>query len=306
MVQKTPEKQNNEEVVIKGKQVCATSPEGQRACIDLERFIQVVVRLLGQAPQGDCILPDGVKLEKTRGPITVWVYERPPQVYSLKWIAGDSPAPFGKETKYRTVRIALPYLLVLAVFERGAGDHLMLSHRNECFFLNAPLKSPQDKLFYPALLNCSKFEPQEGHPLSWICTAKLDVRSLALEKDHNRRMRESLRALLHCLLETGYNQSSEHNEESSWFTESTGVDPRVSTVEKWERATAKDPLFVLDVPWLETGFSLDGVIERIFQNVGLTSGKVCTAEDVKRIVFNNHSRRRMRKGPHMPLFDFEE
>ena len=286
MIPGTDQEEAGGEVIVKGKEVCAVSPEGQQACMDLEKFLEVLPRFNGQPEDQDWILPDGIKLVKTRGSVTVLVYERPPQVYNLKWIADDSPAPFGRGTKYRTVRIALPYLIVLAVFERARGTRIQLSQTNECFFRNTPLKSIQDELLYPALLNCSKIATEAGQPLSWICTAKMDLRAVARERDENKRMREGLRTLLHCLLETGYNHSSEHHEKSSWFTESTTVDPRVSTIENWEKATKEDQLFVLDVPWLRTGLTLGLTIDRIFQNLGAFHPKVTCADDIKRILFN--------------------
>ena len=291
MIPETGQEKAGGEVIVKGKEVCAVSPEGQQACMDLEKFLEVLPRFNGQPVDQDWILPDGIKLVKTRGPVTVLVYERPPQVYNLKWIADDSPAPFGRGTKYRTVRIALPYLIVLAVFERGRGTRIQLSQTNECFFRTAPLKSIQDELLYPALLNCSKIATEAGRPLSWICTAKMDLRAVARERDQNKRMREGLRALLHCLLETGYNLSSEHHEGSSWFTESTGVDPRIATIEEWEKTTAREPLFVLDVPWLQAGMTLGEAMERHFRMGGAHHGRVSTAMDLMRILFNHANRR---------------
>ena len=74
--------------------------------------------------------------------MTIWVYERPPQIYSLQWIASNSPAPYGRKASYRTVRIALPYLVILAVFVPGRGNRIQLNGFNECFFRQAPLKNP--------------------------------------------------------------------------------------------------------------------------------------------------------------------
>jgi hypothetical protein len=276
----------DENVVIRGREVLAISPEGQAASMSLEKLIKILTGFNTRV-NTDCILPDGIKLIASRGPVTIWVYERAAQVYSLKWITEDSPKPYGRGTTYRTVRISLPYLVVLAVFIPGRANRTQLSGYNECFFRQAPLRSPDDELFYPALLNCSKFDPQKGRPLSWICTAKLDYRSLSKEPDDNRRMRISLRALLHTLLEAGYNRSSEHHEESSWFTESAAADPRISTIENWEKATAEDPLFVLDVPWLKTGRTLEQIIERIFSNLGAMRPQFSSATDIKRLLFNH-------------------
>ena len=286
MVATVKDKPADENVVIRGREVLAISPEGQSARMRLEQFIHILSGFNGRMNSGG-VLPDGIKLTVSRGSLTIWVYERSPQVYSFKWIARDSPAPFGRGTKYRTVRIALPYLIVLAVFEPGRRNGMELSGLNECFFRRHPLKSTRDELFYPALLNCSKFDPPDGHPLSWICTAKLDYGRLSKEPDNNQRMQTCLRALLHTLLETGYNRSSDYHEDSSWFTESAGVDPRISTIENWEKATAKDPLFVLDVPWLSTGLTLEQVIERIFNNLGARRPKISSAADIRRILFNH-------------------
>ena len=275
-----------QDVIIRGQNVFAQSPEGQTAGMKLDTLIEILTNISGSVST-DCVLPDGIKLTASRGPLTIWVYERAPQVYSLKWIAAQSPKPFGRGTTYRTVRIALPYLIVLAVFESGRRNRLELSGYNECFFRSHPLKSTEDELFYPALLNCSKFSPPEGNPLSWICTAKLNYKHIAKAADDNKHMQESLRALLHTLLETGYNRSSDHHEESSWFTESNGIDPRIATIENWEKATAEDPLFVLDVPWLSTGQTLGQITERIFSNFGAVRPKLSSANDIKRILSNH-------------------
>ena len=106
------------------------------------------------------------------------------------------------------------------------------------------------------------------------------------ERDPKKRMRLGFQALLHCLIETGYNQSSDVHEHSSWYTESTRVDKRISTVEKWQEATEHDWSFVLDVPWLKTGKSVKAVVDRIFRN---HSGdqRVRSATDLARVILNH-------------------
>jgi len=281
-----------ETIKINEKTIQAVSPEGQTASISLEQLFEAA------APSGmntrGIVLPDGVKLIDSRGPITLWVHETPPRVYGFKWIAKDSPSRFGRGTKYETVRIALPYLVVIASFEGS-----MLGGSNECFFRTRPLENEDDDLCYPALLNCSKFTPQEGRPLSWICTANLGPGSRLPCRQPKQRMRTGFRALLHCLLETGFNYSSEDHEGSSWFTETVGakVDPRIAGVEAWAKASQEDPLFVLDVPWLKTGLSVRGVVDRMFQLRKVQQRRVLSAADVARIVFNHRLPRTRRKIP---------
>ena len=278
------------EVIIRDNEVFSVSPEGQPASMSLTKLVQTILRVNGRY-MDTCgvVLPDGVKLLASKGSVTIWVYERPPQIYSLQWIANNSPAPYGLKASYRTVKIALPYLIILAVFLPGRGNKIQLNGFNECFFRHAPLKKPgTDRLFYPALLNCSKFDPPDGRPLSWICTQKLNFKSISSEPDDNTRMRTALRALLHALLETGYNLSSEHHEASSWFTESVSVDPRIATIERWVEETEKDPLFVLDVPWLKTGMTLERVIDRVFDILLASQPQFKSAGDIQRILFNNN------------------
>lgn len=272
-------------VTIEGTEATALSPEGNSATMPLEKLLaQLTPQGTGT---GEIILPDGVKGISGNGRVTVWIHETPPSVHLLRWIAADSPAPYGSDADYRTVRLSLPYLIIFCVFEPGPGGVPVLGDTNECFFRNAPLKSFKDELHYPALLNCSRFDPPNGRPLSWICTQYLKRdRELMTAKDPSERFRRSFTALKHCLLETGFNYSSEHHEISSWFSESRGVDPRISTVEAWEQASAKDPLFALDVPWLPTNHSVKQAVERIFENNPRNGRRPFTAGTIARLIFN--------------------
>ena len=267
----------NPTISFDGDAVNVMSPEGKSASMKLEDLFEAPARRMNTC---GVVLPTGVKLIYSDGPHTVWVHEAPPRVVQFKWLSADSPVPFGEGAKYRMVRIALPYLVVLAVFEKGR-----LTDANECFFRVAPIESEDDPLLYPALLNCSRFQPPDGRPLSWICTQHLD-RQFMRERDPSKRMRLGFKSLLFCLLETGYNRSSEHHEFSSWHTESTRVDPRISTIEKWQEASDADPMFVLDVPWIPTGMSVKAVVERIFKNHRGGNHRIRSTLDLARLIFN--------------------
>lgn len=273
-------------VTIKDNMVKAVSPEGQTASMRVADLVEKLAP--ARMDTGGIVLPDGVKSVLSHGPFTIWVHQTPPCVFQFKWIASDSPARFGKGTRYRTVKLALPYLVTLAVFGPGEDNQAQLTAANECFFRNDPLNSLDDELHYPALLNCSRFTPPDGRPLAWICTQYLDRNLFIHEANVNKRLRVAFRALMHCLLETGFNYSSEHHEGSSWYNESTGVDPRIATVEKWQAATEKDALFVLEVPWLKTGLSVRQVAERIFKNLKAHQAAYKSADDLARLVFNHN------------------
>jgi hypothetical protein len=272
-------------VAIEGAEAVATSPEGESARLSLDQLLSKI------GPQshgtGDVILPDGVKAVIGNGATTLWVHETPPGLHRLVWIAADSPVPFGKGAIYRNVTLSLPYLIIFCIFEPGPGGMPVLSHANECFFRNAPLKSFDDELHYPALLNCSKFARQANRPLSWICTQYLTPDAFRPIANPAERFQKGFNALKHCLLETGFNYSSEEHEASSWFTESRTIDPRVNTVEAWEEASAKDPLFALEVPWLPTQHTVRQAAQRVLQRGGRGARPPLTSATLARIIFNS-------------------
>ena len=47
------------------------------------------------------------------------------------------------------------------------------------------------------------------------------------------------------------------------FTRSRSLDTRIASVEAWEAATAADPLFVLQVPWIPAGLTLGEAVDRL-------------------------------------------
>jgi hypothetical protein len=278
-------------VTIEGDEARAELPEGARASLPVR---DLVGHLRGGLPDsGGVVLPDGVKLLHATRRGCIVVHQTPPRVYQLRWIAQESDSDYGPGTSYRSVRVALPYLVVFAVFERTRAGVPRLTQRNECFFSNRPLdpQGLETPLCYPALLNCSRFPEAPEHPLSWICTQHLSRGEHARKRTLDASLRSGLAALLRHLLESGFNRSSEHHELSSWFTETVkaGVDARIASVEAWEEATRADPLFVLEVPWLPTGHTLGSLTERIAAMAGGAPG-AGTAEDLTRIIFNHQTR----------------
>jgi hypothetical protein len=185
------------------------------------------------------------------------------------------------------VRIALPYLVIFAVFDRGADGLPNIVRTDECFFRDKPLKSLSDELAYPALLNCSKWnDPHPMRPLSWICTQHLRPTKLMSSANPGDRFAAGMEAVRYCLLETSFNLSSEHHEGNSWYGASKKIDNRIVTIESWEKATRKDPLFVLDVPWIKTGHSVSGIAERIFARTNAVNTKIKSSADLARVIFN--------------------
>ena len=275
-------------VTLEGEVASATLPAGATA------HMPVSVLFERLHPSGfdsaGTVLPDGVKALVPARDGAILVHQTPPRVYDFRWIAPDSETPYGPEAKYRQVRIALPYLIVLASFQNGRGDLMQLGNRNECFFSNQPLDRQgfETPLCYPALLNCSKFPESDENPLAWICTQHLRPRDFVSAKSLQSRLHTGLSALLRHLLESAFNLSSDENEIASWFSETVKahVDPRIASVESWEEATRDDPLFVLDVPWLPTGRTLGSIAERMAGGASTGNSTTNSSHDIARVIFN--------------------
>jgi hypothetical protein len=274
-------------VTLEGEKARAVLPEGSSASMPL---VDLVSRLQPSAPDTrGIVLPDGTKALLPTQTGLILVHQTPPSVFSFRWIANDSKARHGPKTTYRTVRIGLPYVIVLAVYQGARGGVPQLTSLNECFFSNEPLERNglDSKLCFPALLNCSKFRPATGRPLSWICTQHLPEDEFAGRSDLESSVRDGLRALLRHLFESGFNLSSEDHELCSWFSASVKarIDPRIMTIEKWVEATEKEPLFALDVPWLPTGRTLREITERVHYG-SPRRAPFSTSDDFARVILN--------------------
>lgn len=260
-----------ETLTVRGSTVQATSPEGVTATMSVGDFMGAVA----PPSMSSCgiLIPHGVRLIHSTRRITIMVWEIEPRVHRLKWISKSSKAPHGgtgRPVLYEFRRLALPYLILVAVFIRGRAGRLVLSGRNEAYFRNQPITSRRNELSFPALLNISKFrkEVADRSPLAWICTQNTNLAGLAKEPDDDERIRKSLEAVRSTTLETGFNYSSEHHELTSYWSLSAKRIPEVADLDQWEKRSVDDPLFVLELPWLPAGSRKSPVtIEKLFARI---------------------------------------
>jgi hypothetical protein len=286
---------SQELVTIRGQRVEARRPEGATASQELSEFLQK----LAPSVMSTCgaVLPDGVRMICSTRKMSILIWELAPQVHRVRWIRKNSPAPFkmpGREVAYEFRQLALPYLVIAAVFVRGPKGRLVLTGRNEAYFRTETLKSGDDPLLFPALLNISKFPASAAaeRPLAWICTQHTNLRALAKEPDFNRRVRRSLLALKSTILEAGFNYSSEHHELTSYWSLSAKRIPEVADLDRWEECSRRDPLFVLNVPWLPAAsgrkkLNVHGLVDRIVAQAGAEDTPIASVEDLSRLVFND-------------------
>ena len=132
--------------------------------VPLAQYAEALVRLAERGESEEPI-PPGVRFLIHREPASLVVLEEPPQVRTVQWIDDTSAEPFGAEADYRTVRLAFPYVVIVAVFMSGT-----LTRWAQCFYRTAPLNGKYDTLFYPNLHNVDYRE----HMPCWLCLRKLD------------------------------------------------------------------------------------------------------------------------------------
>ncbi|MGA7578656.1 MAG: hypothetical protein ACLQUW_03005 [Desulfobaccales bacterium] len=174
------------------------------------------------------LLPPGSRWLRQRKDLLLLAVEDPPQCRTLRVSGGKKG-----EDGYRSYRLAFPYLIYLLTFRQDIFEEMKM------FFRVAPLASPGDTLYHTCLPNvrgepghygsqrvCLRYRPEmvEGVPLA-----------------------EAVPALLDFFWSTGFNQDISN----SAFERASGLlpDPRLADLAAWEKATAADPLFPLEVDW---------------------------------------------------------
>ena len=251
-----------------------------------------------QISTGELIVPDGVRIIHSTRSMTILIWELEPAVYRVRWISKDSEVPYktgGQEVLYEDRRLALPYVVIIAVFVRDPAGRLVLSSSNEAYFRTEPITDRDDELLFPALLNISKFPTfaASERPLAWICTQYTNFRRLSREPDTNKRVRASLKELRSTMLEAGFNYSSEHHELTSYWTLSAAKIPQVADLDRWEQLSRENPLFVLDVKWLAAQWkrkklTVQRLVDRIVTLAGAEDTPLESSTALAHFVFHNN------------------
>jgi hypothetical protein len=231
---------------IAGDRIACTQDGREVVSASLQDFLALVRERGDQLALPDAI-PQGVRFILRRGEATALVIEEPPVARSVRWIAADSPAPKGARARYETVRLAFPFVVLVVVFQRGR-----LTDVQQCFYRAAPLRTLDDPVCYPNLLNVRDKPSQE----CWLCLNALgtDLASMTWE--------ERVRALRSHLWSTSFTRSVEMGGRPSYWELMRDVDPRVADIRRWAEETRKDPLFVLGVRWRPTGRSVGEAMTR--------------------------------------------
>lgn len=238
-------------LTIHGEEITWWNDSPETISIPLAEFIGV---LQAQADRGETEgpLPAGARFLIHRGPATLLVIEEPPQVRVVRWLDDESEQPFGDEARYRSVRLAFPYLVIVAVFLHGR-----LTTRTQCFYRTRPITGKRDLLYTPNLYN---IDAREDMPC-WLCLKKLRIEAAATDWD------ATVSAIRNHVWQATFNRSATLDRTKSYWYKMQRIDPRIAGLTAWEEATRADPLFPLHVRWLPLGQTLGHIMDTMLDKV---------------------------------------
>jgi len=262
-----------EQVILKEKTAALHMSGGTVKEIPSKQLVETVQEygLRGLSPEA---LPDNVKWKVECGPLSIYILELKPDLRSICWISPKSRADLGPKASYDQYRLATPFIVLKVPFLGG-----MIQPRCELFYRNQPLRRLEDELYWCNLLNVS---PNSYHCTAWICTQYLGKELHLVPGMPAQRpgILRQLDALVTHLWGGGFNRSSEHHEGQSCFSKAVqdGLDPRVTSVDRWQKESLKDPNFVLKVAWKPTGLTVGSLLDRHIKSSGVHRDLSDTAE----------------------------
>lgn len=243
-----------EKITIEGKHVSLTSNNStaDTHTTSVQQFVEGIVEstVCGLSSEP---LPDNIKWCVQCHKLTICIVQLTPEMRWIKWLADDSPHPFGPGATYVERQLATPYVVLKVPFW---GQRIV--PRIEVFYRNHPLESLEGDggaLFWPNLYNVSV---NAYDCTAWYCSQHLAEARVCT------KLQAGLNAVVHHLFGGGFNASSEAHEGLSTLglCVKENVDPRVTDVKRWAEASKQDPRFVFKVNWKPTGLSVMDLVER--------------------------------------------
>lgn len=226
--------------------------EGYQRRMPLEKFIAAI-----NPPQLDLVLPNGVKMLVRRGNHLMLVYEMKPGAHRLKWV---------DKYEYKEFTLALPYVILLIPFQYWHGQIYPYGHLIECYYRNEPLTQPDDKLFYPALLNCGHWSASGVELPSWICMSRVNWNSIKEIEGDSQRLWKVVGLVRDHFLGAIFSLEWKGHWED--YQDWDQADPRIIDLKKWEQATLKDPSFITKVKWRPAEKNLQQTIDHTLGALG--------------------------------------
>ena len=240
-------------IEIKGETATCKQKGSSAFSAPVDDFVNAIAERCESQPFPEAI-PEGVRFVRRRGNVVVLAIEEKPMVRTVRWLADDSPVPYGRRARYKQARLAFPFVIVVVAFIDGA-----LTGQSQCFYRVAPLTLPTNELMLPNLFNVAKAYDQDA----WICLVNLKESLKPLSWSNK------VQTIWEHIFGASFNGSSEEHEGMSYWGSMLSLDPRVSSLAAWEKESASDPFFVLDVPWKPVGKSIGSVMETMLDATGM-------------------------------------
>jgi hypothetical protein len=256
-----------ERIEIEGNKVVLYRDANSRVVdrkVPLEDFLREVAIATRRPGRGNhLLLPPGARIIKADGTATVCCLEQPPQVRLIRWSADQ----MGKGGEYQTYRLAFPYVVYFFLFFQASLEDMRVHYRT------APFQSPNDVLLMPNLWNVQA-DPEKPS----ACRACLRGRP---EDLWERPLVQQVTMLLDFFWGTGFNTDIAGN----CFERARGLDPRINTLEAWEKASEAEPLFPLAVPWEELELTVGDVMDRLVESGPQHQRAISDASDLANLMY---------------------
>lgn len=195
------------------------------------------------------ILPSSAIHYSKRGNREIVVCELKPQIKSVAWTNlgyGDTQRK-RMETALPRYLLAFPYIVIVCLFIDGSIAYSGYEFP-KIFYRRSPIKSLNDELFHTNLQNV-------GTGKSWLCLHPEDIFGEAgcIEGQINSLMGELWGGV--------FTNNMDGNDD---YHLSRDIDPSISSIEEWQRSSADDSQFVLNVEWKKTELTINRVIHQAF------------------------------------------
>lgn len=212
----------------------------------LRQFRSKVVRYIWKYAQKGCkfnddgpvLMPDYTRIYYRKGSTEVILQEFPPQVRILKFRGNlvnrrnsTQELPMERMTSIHHYSLALPYVVFLFKFVNGIFVEV------KCAFCDRPLKRLEERPLRPYLSN---IDTNLG-----VC--------LGAGFDRNQLQPGNLTQQAAFVLDHFWHSAfSDEWSTHYWNTRQSAGDPRLDSLDAWQKATEENPLFVIEnVHWLQ-------------------------------------------------------
>lgn len=232
-------------IIISGDYAYASNTEKEGVRLDM------AMSRLQRTDTGDEIIPDGVRFIRGKR----LIFELEPGVRNVDMAWNDDDWTY-------SCRLAFPYIIFYYRYDRYGQDPVYV------FFRNKPLRSLDDELYVPALPNCLggglggtgmyyACGTEGGGDLSWLAHK---LRTEFFEQQFNK---------------DGYSASGH----AHYIRSLKGFKRRFCKIRDpaaWERASLKDPNFILKMDWRETKHTPRSLLTTYRTNPGTILGQMHT------------------------------